>query len=173
MGWKGYGENLWGLTASDGPRTATEVYNLEPREFRHYSARGAGLADAFDDGTIAPTAAAASIAFAPEIAIPAIETMHRQYGEVIYGEYGFVDAFNPSFTWSGAQLKTGRVDPEFGWVDDNYIGIDQGPIVLMIENHRNGFVWDVMKRNPYIRKGLERAGFRGGWLDDRRPEPGG
>jgi hypothetical protein len=173
MGWKGYGENLWGLTASDGPRTATEVYNLEPREFRHYSARGAGLADAFDDGTIAPTAAAASIAFAPEIAISAIETMHRQYGEVIYGEYGFVDAFNPSFTWSGAQLKTGRVDPEFGWVDDNYIGIDQGPIVLMIENHRNGFVWDVMKRNPYIRKGLERAGFRGGWLDDRRPEPGG
>jgi hypothetical protein len=173
MGWKGYGENIWGLTASDGPRATTEVYNLEPREFRHYSARGAGIADAFDDGTLAPTAAAASIAFAPEIVIPAIETMHRQYGEVIYGQYGFVDAFNPSFTWTDAPAKTGRVDARYGWVDDNYIGIDQGPIVLMIENHRNGFVWDVMKKNPYIRKGLERAGFRGGWLDEAPPEPRG
>ena len=99
--------------------------------------------------------------------------MHRQYGEVIYGQYGFVDAFNPSFTWTDAPAKTGRVDARYGWVDDNYIGIDQGPIVLMIENHRNGFVWDVMKKNPYIRKGLERAGFRGGWLDEAPPEPRG
>jgi hypothetical protein len=169
MGWKGYGENIWGLTASDGPQVTTQIYNLQPREFRQYSARGVGLADGFDDGTLAPTAAAASIAFAPEIVIPAIEAMHATYGGNIYREHGFIDAFNPSFTWSEIELKTGHLVPDSGWVDDNYIGIDQGPIVLMIENYRNGFVWDVMKKNPYIRKGLERAGFRGGWLDQKAP----
>lgn len=165
MGWKGYGENIWGITASDGPQVTTQIYNLAPREFRHYSARGAGRFDAFDDGTLAPTAAAASIAFAPEIVIPAIEAMHAQYGHAIYKKYGFLDAFNPSFTWTNVELKTGQIVPEVGWVDTDYIGIDQGPIVLMIENYRTGFVWDVMKRNPYIRKGLERAGFTGGWLE--------
>ena len=169
MGWKGYGENIWGLTASDGPQVTNQIYNLQPREFRHYSARGAGIADAFDDGTLAPTAAAASIAFAPEIVIPAIEAMHAQYGATIYREHGFIDAFNPSFAWTNVEMKTGHVEPQVGWVDDNYIGIDQGPIVVMIENHRNGFVWNVMKKNPYIRKGLERAGFKGGWLEQPAP----
>ena len=51
------------------------------------------------------------------------------------------------------------------------LGIDQGPIVLMIENWRSGFVWDVMKKNPYIRKGLERAGFTGGWLEQATTKP--
>lgn len=169
MGWKGYDGDVWGLTASDGPRVTTQIYNLQPRQFRHYSARGAGIADFFDDGTLAPTAAAASIAFAPEIVIPAIEAMHARYGEAVYREHGFVDAFNPSFTWTDAPAKTGHIDPQLGWIDDNYIGIDQGPIVLMIENHRNAFVWNVMKRSPYIRKGLERAGFTGGWLEQPVP----
>src|SRR5690606_34433474 len=61
-------------------------------------------------------------------------------------------------------LKTGRIVPGRGWVASDYIGVDQGPIVAMIANHRNGFVWEVMKKNPYIRRGLERAGFTGGWL---------
>jgi hypothetical protein len=52
----------------------------------------------------------------------------------------------------------------FGWVDVDYLGIDQGPICAMIENQRTGFVWRVMKRNAHIRRGLERAGFSGGWL---------
>ena len=95
--------------------------------------------------------------------------MHAQYGTSIYREHGFIDAFNPSFTWPEVELKTGHLDPALGWVDDNYIGIDQGPIVVMIENHRNEFVWNVMKRNPYIRKGLERAGFSGGWLEQAVP----
>lgn len=172
MGWNAYGEDIWGLTASDGPQATTQVYNLQPREFRHYSARGAGLDAGFDDGTLAPTAAAASIAFAPEIVIPAIEAMHARFGDSIYREYGFIDAFNPSFNYPDVSLKTGHLIDGVGWVDDNYIGIDQGPIVLMIENHRNGFVWDVMKRNPYIRKGLERAGFTGGWLEAPDPKSG-
>jgi hypothetical protein len=89
--------------------------------------------------------------------------MKRRYGAAIYDQYGFVDAFNPSFhTRTG--LRTGKLVPGMGWADTLQLGIDQGPIVLMIENWRSGFVWKVMKKNPYIRKGLERAGFRGGWL---------
>ncbi len=95
--------------------------------------------------------------------------MHEKYGKSIYREYGFIDAFNPSFSWADVPLKTGELVNGVGWVDNNYIGIDQGPIVLMIENYRNEFVWNVMKRNPYIRKGLERAGFKGGWLDQAAP----
>ena len=61
-------------------------------------------------------------------------------------------------------LKTGRLIPDRGWVASDYIGIDQGPILTMIANYRSEFVWKVMRQNPYIRKGLERAGFTGGWL---------
>jgi hypothetical protein len=163
MKWKDYGEDVWGLTASDGPQRTSQDYEGGPREFRHYSARGAGLHDAFDDGTIAPTAAIASLPFAPEIVIPATQAMFERYGEYIYSSYGFLDAFNPSFKYD-IPLKTGRMVPDKGWVASDYIGIDQGPILAMIANYRNGFVWEVMKRNKYIRLGLERAGFTGGWL---------
>ncbi len=163
MGWDGYGPDVWGLTASDGPQRTVQDYAGEPREFRHYSARGAGLAVAFDDGTIAPTAAVASLPFAPEIVIPATEALHERYGEYLYSSYGFLDAFNPSFDYD-IPLKTGRIVPGMGWVASDYIGIDQGPILAMIANYRNGFVWEVMKRNPHIRRGLQRAGFTGGWL---------
>ena len=163
-GWKGYGKNIWGLTASDGPTDASFEFNGETRLFRTYTARGAGIEHVVDDGTIVPTAAAGSIAFAPEIVIPAIEAMHDRYGKDIYGEYGFLDAFNPSFTFAEAPLQHGRVTGS-GWVDGDYLGIDQGPIVLMIENYRSDFIWEVMRRNPYIQRGLQRAGFSGGWLD--------
>ena len=96
--------------------------------------------------------------------IPTIEAMRARYGKDIYGEYGFLDAFNPSFTFADAKLQHGRVT-DSGWVDGDYLGIDQGPIVLMIENYRSGFVWEVMRRNPHIQRGLQRAGFSGGWLD--------
>ena len=171
MGWKDYGKNVWGLTASDGPQRTMQVYNGEEREFRHYSARGAGLRDAYDDGTIAPTAALGSLVFAPEIVIPAALEMHERYGDFLYSSYGFLDAFNPSFEYD-IPLKTGRLVPDEGWVASDYIGIDQGPILTMIANYRNEFVWDIMKRDPYIRAGLERAGFTGGWLDAGKDEPG-
>lgn len=164
LGWNGYGENVWGLTASDGPQLTLQRYHDIEREFRHYSARGAGMGEQFDDGTIAPTAAAASLPFAPEIVIPAIETLHDRYGDFIYKDYGFLDAFNPSFHYD-VPLKSGEVIPDFGWVASDYIGIDQGPIVIMIENYRNDFAWRVMRENPHIRLGLKRAGFTGGWLE--------
>ncbi len=161
--WKDYGEDVWGLTASDGPQRTLQEYRGEQREFRHYSARGAGLLENFDDGTIAPTAAVASLPFAPEVVIPATLEMHERYGDYLYSSYGFLDAFNPSFDYQ-IPLKNGRIVPGKGWVASDYIGIDQGPILAMISNYRNDFVWDVMKRNPHIRRGLERAGFAGGWL---------
>ncbi len=163
MKWKEYGENVWGLTASDGPQNTTQDYRGEQRQFFHYRTRGAGLFEAFDDGTIAPTAAVSSIVFAPEVVIPATQEMHKRFGDFIYSSYGFLDSFNPSFNYD-IPLKTGRMLPNRGWVAGDYIGIDQGAIVTMIANYRNEFVWNVMKKNKYLRTGLERAGFNGGWL---------
>jgi len=167
MRWAGYGDNVWGLTASDGSADVEAQYAGEKRRFRTYYARGVGP-DPADDGTIAPTAAAASLPFAPEIVIPAIEEMHRRYGEHIYGQYGFYDAFNPSFDYD-MPLRHGRRIPGVGWVDSDYLGIDQGPIVAMIENHRSDLVWRTMRKNPHIKRGLLRAGFTGGWLDASSP----
>ncbi|HEU4664553.1 MAG TPA: glucoamylase family protein [Dokdonella sp.] len=172
--WKDYGKNLWGLTACNGPRKDIRIgeidrYANDPKTFYGYIARGAGLLGTIDDGTIAPTAAASSIAFAPEIAIPAIREMRDRYGGALYTRHGFVDAFNPSFDYTDRPLRTGRVLPGVGWVDTLYLGIDQGPIVAMIENYRSGLVWDVMRRNPHVRRGLERAGFIGGWLAQPAP----
>lgn len=163
--WTGYGENIWGLTASNGPGDITlNLPGKGERQFDGYTARGAGLDYISDDGTIAPTAAGGSIAFAPELVVPALQAMQERYGDDIYNRYGFVDAFNPSLD-TGVQPKEGRVVRGKGWFDTLHIGIDQGPIVLMIENWRSGFVWKVMRRNPYVRKGLQRAGFTGGWLE--------
>lgn len=152
--WKDYGADIWGLTACDGPGDATLDVNGEKRHFLAYSARGAGADYVLDDGTIAPTAAGGSIAFAPEIAVPALDAMHKRYGSKIYTRYGFVDSFNPTF---GEKDHT-------TWADNQGLGIDQGPILLMIENWRSGLVWNVMKSNKDIRRGLNRAGFSGGWL---------
>jgi len=162
--WTGYGKNVWGLTASNGPGSVNVKTAEGIRKFHSYTARGAGLDYISDDGTIAPTAAGGSIAFAPEIVIPALQEMKRRYGAAIYNQYGFVDAFNPSFH-ATMSSRTGRMVPGMGWADTVQLGIDQGPIVLMIENWRSDFVWKVMRKNPYIRKGLQRAGFSGGWLD--------
>ncbi len=163
MKWKDYSENVWGLTASDGPQNTSQQYRGEQRQFRHYSSRGAGLRENFDDGTIVPSAAISSIVFAPEVVISATEEMHKRYGDFLYSSYGFLDSFNPSFNYD-IPLKTGRMVPDRGWVASDYIAIDQGPILAMIANYQNEFVWNVMKKNPYIRAGLERAGFTGGWL---------
>lgn len=169
-GWTGYGANVWGLTACNGPGNFTVRSGDTKRIFHGYTARGAGLGHIVDDGTIAPTAAGGSIAFAPEIVIPALQAMKQRYGKSIYDRYGFVDAFNPSFHIN-TTLRTGKLVPGLGWVDTEQLGIDQGPIVLMIENWRSDFVWKVMRRNPYIRKGLQRAGFTGGWLEQAPKTP--
>jgi hypothetical protein len=157
--WRAYGANVWGLTACDGP--GEDAHGREnDRRFYAYAARGVALEGALDDGTIAPTAVLSSLPFAPEIVIPAAREMYRRFGASIYSTYGFRDAFNPSLT----DPAHGEPAGDAGWVDGDYLGIDQGPILAMIENYRSGLVWRVMRGNPYIRRGLERAGFSGGWL---------
>ncbi|AUD04610.1 glucoamylase family protein [Spirosoma pollinicola] len=155
--WQGYSSTIWGLTACDGPKDTT----VAGRIFFSYRARGAAIQQVVDDGTIAPTAAGGSIAFAPEICLPALRAMKSKYGAKLYGKYGFLDAFNPTYRYPSAFANGSTAT---GWFDRDYLGIDQGPILLMAENARTNFVWNLMKRNPHIRKGLERAGFTGGWL---------
>ena len=158
-GWTGYSSRIWGLTASDGPGDVTLTLSGRQRQFHSYWARGASFTETPDDGTLAPTAAGGSIPFAPEIAVPALWAMRQTYGASLFSTYGFRDAFNPTFTQSSAA----------GWFDVDYLGIDEGPIIAMIENYRTGLVWRVMKTNPYIVLGLCRAGFTGGWLAGKCP----
>ena len=160
--WQGYGKNVWGMSASDGPGPARESNLGGDRRFLKYAARGVAVGRIVDDGTIAPTAAISSLPFAPEIVLPATLEMYHRFGSSIYSSYGFLDAFNASVRGSQSQPQPVPVLP--GWVDPDYIGIDQGPILAMIENYRSALVWRVMRGNSYVREGLERAGFSGGWL---------
>jgi hypothetical protein len=163
-GWVGYGADLWGLTACDGPVEGRFELLGKTREVHTYWARGASYNDVRDDGTIAPTAAGASIAFEPEICVRGLRHMERTYGGDLYSKYGFLDSFNPSLQLD-VKVQHGRIVPGIGWFDTDYLGIDQGPILAMIENARTGLVWNTMRRNPQIVRGLKRAGFTGGWLD--------
>lgn len=165
MRWNGYSDRIWGLTACDGPGSFRLPFKGEERKFHGYAARGPlGEPDQLDDGTLAPTAALGSLPFAPEIVIPAAEALLADVGSRIYDRYGFRDSFNPSFTYTNAKVETGSVDAQHGWVATDYLGIDQGPILLQAANYRNDFVWRIMRQVPAIRLGLKRAGFRGGWL---------
>jgi hypothetical protein len=166
MGWAGYGPNLWGLTAADGPKDTTLVIDGTQRTFWTYRARGASADFVEDDGTLVPTAAGGSIPFAPEVAIPALMEMRRRFGDHLFQRYGFLDSFNPTLT-QPMPTQHGRIVPGVGWFDGDYLGIDQGPIVLMIENHRSDLVWRLMRGNEHVVRGLCRAGFTGGWLEGR------
>ena len=164
LGWKGYGGDIWGITACDGPADVRRRYRGKLRRFNSYAGRGAGGQHTHDDGTLAPTAALASLPFAPEIVLPALRALRQQYGAAIYGRYGFVDSFNPSFDFADVKLTHGQLVPGVGWVDTDHLGIDQGPITLMTANHRRDEVWRLMRGNAQLRRGLQRAGFAGGWL---------
>ena len=162
----GYDEDVWGLTASDGPVGAKIVIDGVERQFRTYWARGAAAGDVRDDGTLAPTAVGGSMPFVPELAVEALRTMRDRYGEHLYREYGFIDAFNPTLR-GDHPVTAGAIVPGVGWFDDQYLGIDQGPIVLMIENYRTGLLWELLRDNEHIVRGLCRAGFSGGWIAGR------
>ncbi len=153
-GFAGYGENGWGVTASDGPGTAQHTVDGRARRFWSYHARG--VPHGPDDGTLSPWAVAASLPFAPEIVVPALEELERVHPDVS-GQLGYRCSYNPSFVAGG--------DDSHGWVSGHSYAIDQGPVVLMIENHRADFVWRLTRGCPYIVAGLRAAGFGGGWLD--------
>lgn len=162
--WRDYDENTWGLTACDGPAPLKATVDGIQRQFHTYSARGVSADRVHDTGTIAPTAAGGSIAFTPVESIAALRGMRDRYGERLYERFGFRDSFNPTFRFTDVKLRHGKVYDN-GWFNEDYLAIDQGPILLMAENHRTGFVWKLMRKNPYIQNGLRRAGFQGGWLD--------
>ena len=149
-----YSKDCWGVTASDGPGPATLKVDGVERQFFDYLARGAPHGP--DDGTIAPWAVVASLPFAPEIVLPTIryfvDSVHLEQPQA----YGFKATFNPTYPVTS--------ENEYGWVSPWNFGLNQGPIVLMIENQRTGLVWRLMQQCPYIVEGLRRAGFRGGWL---------
>lgn len=150
---KGYNENCWGITASDGPGPAKVTVNGKKMKFYDYVARKVPYGP--DDGTIAPWAAVASLPFAPEIVLAAINYFNENYPEMTH-KYGLKCSFNPTFT--------GGNQGERGWISSGYYGLDQGPIVLMVENYQSGMLWNLMRGCEYISSGLRKAGFIGGWL---------
>jgi hypothetical protein len=162
--WRDYGANIWGLTAGDGPFDTTLVINGRSRLFFTYRDRGAAAGDIMDDGTIGPTATGGSVPFAPEITIPALIAMREKYGDDLFSTYGFLDNFNPTLN-GDIKPRYGKLVPGVGWFDTDYLGIDQGPIIAMIENYRSDLIWKTMRKNPYIASGLKKAGFTGGWLE--------
>src|SRR4029434_974213 len=147
---RGYGPLRWGVSASDGPGPAKKAIENVDRDFWMYEARG--VPDGPDDGTLAPGAVAASLPFAPEVVIDTLRELVRAYPS-LRSEYGLRTSLNPTFG---------------DWVSPLNYGLDLGPIVMMIENHRTGLPWNLMRRCPYIWRGLRQAGFAGGWLESER-----
>ena len=149
---KGYGAQCWGISANDGPGAKTLIIDNVERRFFGYAARGIPYGP--DDGTLAPCAALASLPFAADIVVPSLRALCERYPHMTQGSR-LPGGFNPTLPGDGPQ----------GWVSEGYFGLDQGMIVLMIENHRSRLLWQLMRRCPSIVTGLRRAGFSGGWLE--------
>jgi len=160
----GYSEDCWGITASHGPGPSRRAAHDGGRKFHGYRARGVPFGA--DDGTLSPWAVAASLPFAPDHVEAALDHFADAHPEV-YGQSGYRCSFNPSFS-SG-------LSGDRQWRSEVWYAIDQGPVAMMIENHFTGLIWRLLYGCPYIRTGLARAGFTGGWLDatveTRYPSP--
>jgi hypothetical protein len=125
-GFKGYGPDCWGLTASDNH----EGYNAHSPDN--------------DLGVISPTAALSAFPYTPEFSMQALRHFYKDLGPKIWSEYGFVDAFNESKDWYAK----------------SHLAIDQGPIIVMIENYRSGLLWKLFMSCPEIQTGLNKLGFQ-------------
>ncbi len=130
---KTYGSNVWGLSACDRPGGGYEAYGAPPGHEVH-------------DGTVAPWATVASIAFTPDLALRAVGFMSSEFHPRLWGRYGFSNGFN--------------LDRD--WFADDVIGIDLGAALLLIENHETGKVWSWFMRNPHIDRAMRSAGFSEG-----------
>lgn len=155
MGFAHYGANCWGLTASDGPGNEVIIIGDKERVFYDYIARGAPFGP--DDGTVAPWGVVASLPFAPQIVLDTVEHAIDKLNLKHHRLYGFDASFNPTYPE--------KTTNENGWVSEWRFGLNQGPIVIMIENYESELIWDVMKKCTLLQKGLRLAGFTGGWLD--------
>jgi hypothetical protein len=150
----GYSKLCWGLTAGDGPGPTT--LSIRGREIQFFDYVARGVPDGPDDGTIAPWAVATSLPFAPEIVLPSLEHFINEVKLKESHPYGFKAAFNPTFPH--------RREDRCVWISEWHFGLNEGPIVLMVENYRSGFPWTLMRSCPYLVEGLNRAGFAVGWL---------
>jgi hypothetical protein len=157
---KGYGAKQWGITASSGPGPDTLRVDGKEQKFFGYAARG--IPDGPDDGTIAPWAVVASLPFAPEIVLPTLQHFDELNLRAA-NPYGYKATFNQTYSASP--------DGAAGWVSPWHYGLNQGPVVLMIENYRSGLVWRLLRHCPHVVRGLLRAGFQGGWLTSRESSP--
>ncbi len=128
-GHKGYSEKSWGLTASDDPLVGYLAHEPHPTNN--------------DNGTISPTAALSSIVYTPKESLVAMRYFYEEIGDKLFGEYGFKDAYNMNENWYA----------------DSYLAIDQGPIIVMIENHRTGLLWNSFMKNKEVQTGLDKLGF--------------
>ncbi|MBC6997271.1 glucoamylase family protein [Cytophaga sp. FL35] len=125
-----YGEDCWGLTASYSRNTDGSLgYNAH--------------SPSNDTGIISPTAAISSIPYTPTESLNALRYFYSHKDKLV-GPAGFYDAFSPEHDF---------------WVAEAYLAIDQGPIIIMIENHRSGLLWNLFMQNPSIQKGLDALGF--------------
>ena len=149
-GYEGYDRNFWGITAGEGPGNEELRESYRDRRFFGYTSRGVPYGP--DDGTISPWAMLATLPFGAEAAIEGTRNLLQTYPQVCTKDR-FSSGFNPTFHKSGS-----------AWLSEGWFGLDQGLLVLMIENYRTGFVWEIMRSCPAIRTGLQRAGFKGGWL---------
>jgi hypothetical protein len=151
---EGYGEHVWGVTASDGPGPSVQMIGGRRLRFWDYRARGVPWGP--DDGTLAPWAVVASLPFQPELVVRTLEEIDRRHPEM-RSELGYKCSFNPTFPGNGDQS---------GWISSGYYGIEQGPVVLAIENFRTELIWRLMQGCSPLVRGLREMGFSGGWLDD-------
>lgn len=147
----GYDQDCWGLTACDGPNNQMPDLAGVQRRLFGYAARGVPYGP--DDGTLGGWAALASLPFAPEAALRAARTMLQRYPEMLAGGR-YTSSINPTLARAGRST----------WASQGHFGLDQGIVVMMIENYRTGLIWRLMRECPYVVTGLRRAGFRGGWL---------
>lgn len=147
----GYGEDTWAITASDGPAAPRKSLRRDGRLYLGYHARGVPYGP--DDGTLSPWAIVASLPFAPEIVVSAMRHINHTY-PATSGTYGYESSFNPTFPDSTSA----------GWISPWHYAIDQGPVVIMVENYLTGLIWRLTRSCEYVVRGLRRAGFTGGWL---------
>lgn len=147
---KGYSRNFWGVTAGDGP--SAQELRLDGRDQRFFGYMSRGVPYGPDDGTIAPWAMLATLPFDADAALAGTRHLLEAYPQVCI-EGRFSSGFNPTLPMDGD-----------GWLSEGWYGLDQGLLVLMIENRRSGLIWEIFRKSPYVQAGLRRAGFEGGWL---------
>lgn len=128
LGYEGYSDSCWGLTAGYSPQG--------------YAAHAPGEKN--DLGVITPSAALSSFPYTPEESMKALKYFYYEQGDRIFGKYGFYDGFSL----------------EKKWYPRRYLAIDQGPIVVMMENYRSALLWNLFMTAPEIRNGLVKLGFK-------------